>query len=71
MDAAAGGNGAHDLLEHHHVVGGLRGLRGGSDLVLAVAAFVMAVLRAHAHLLHGQADVPAEVLACVQRGTSK
>ena len=33
------------------------------DLVLAVAAFVMAVLRAHAHLLHGQADVPAEVLA--------
>ena len=41
------------------------------DLVLAVAAFVMAVLRAHAHLLHGQADVPAEVLACVQRGHVK
>ena len=41
------------------------------DLVLAVAAFVMAVLRAHAHLLHGQADVPAEVLACIQRGHVK
>ena len=41
------------------------------DLVLTVAAFVMAVLRAHAHLLHSQADVPAEVLACVQRGHVK
>ena len=72
MDAAAGGNGAHDLLEHHHVVGGLEGACVVAvDLVLAVAAFVMAVLRAHAHLLHGQADVPAEVLACVQRGHVK
>ena len=72
MDAAAGGNGAHDLFEHHHVVGGLEGACVVAvDLVLAVAAFVMAVLRAHAHLLHGQADVPAEVLACVQRGHVK
>ena len=46
MDAAAGGNGAHDLLEHHHVVGGLEGACVVAvDLVLAVAAFVMAVLR--------------------------
>ena len=69
MDAAAHGHGPHDLLEHHHVVGGLeRACIVAVDLVLAVAALVVAVLGAHAHLLHGQADVAAQVLACVQRG---
>ena len=41
------------------------------DLVLAVAALVVAVLGAHAHLFHGQADVPAQVLTCIQRGYIK
>ena len=36
------------------------------DLVLAVAALVVAVLGGKAHLLHGQADVPAQVLGGVQ-----
>ena len=69
MDAAAHGHSPDDLLEHHHIVGGLE--RAGVvtvDLVLAVAALVVAVLGAHAHLLHGQADVPAQILARVQRG---
>ena len=69
VQAAAGGNGPHDLLEHHHVVGGLEGACVVAvDLVLAVAALVVAVLGAHAHLLHGQADVPAEIFTGVQRG---
>ena len=68
MDAVAHGNSPHDLLEHHHMVGCFQGAGVVAvDLVLAVAALVMAVLGAHAHLLHGQADVPADVLACVQR----
>ena len=69
VDAAAHGHSPDDLLEHHHMVGGLE--RAGVvtvDLVLAVAALVVAVLGAHAHLLHGQADVPAQILARVQRG---
>ncbi len=35
--------------------------------LLAVAVLVVAVLGGEAHLLHGQADVPADVLAGVQR----
>ena len=41
------------------------------DLVLAVAALVVAVLGCHAHLFHGQADVPAQVFARIQRGYVK
>ena len=72
MEPVAHGNGTDDLLEHHHMVGGLQ--RTGVvtvDLVLSVAAFVVAVLRAHAHLLHGQADLPADVLPGIQRSHVK
>ena len=72
VDAVAHGNSSHNLLEHHHIVGCFQGAGVVAvDLVLAVAALVVAVLGAHAHLFHGQADVPAEVLACVQRGHVK
>ena len=37
------------------------------NFILAVAVLVVAVLGGEAHLLHGQADVPADVLAGVQR----
>ena len=72
VDAVAHGNSPHDLLEHHHIVGCFQGAGVVAvDLVLTVAALVMAVLGAHAHLLHGQADVPAQVLTCIQRGYIK
>ena len=72
VEAVAGGHRPDDLLEHHHVVGGLQGACVVAvDLVLAAAVLVVAVLGGHAHLLHGQADVPAQVLACVQRGHVK
>ena len=72
VDAVAHGNSPHDLLEHHHIVGCFQGAGVVAvDLILTVAALVMAVLGAHAHLLHGQADVAADVFACVQRGHVK
>ena len=39
--------------------------------VLAKAAFVVAVLGAQAHILHGKADLAADVLGLVQRGNVK
>ena len=72
VQAVTGGHRPDDLLEHHHVIGGLEGACVVAvDLVLAVAVLVVAVLGGHAHLLHGQADVPAQVFTGVQRGYIK
>ena len=69
VEAVAGGHGPDDLLEQEDVVGSPQGACVVEiNLVLAVAALVVAVLGRKAHLLHGQADVPAQVLACIQRG---
>ena len=60
-------DGPCDLLEHHDVVGRFEGAGIVEiDLVLAAAALVVAVLGGQAHLLHGQADVAAQVLGGVQ-----
>ena len=68
VEAVAGRHGPDDLLEQEDVVGGLEGAGVVEiDLILAVAVLVVAVLGGEAHLLHGQADVPADVLAGVQR----
>ena len=72
VQTVAHGNGTDDLFKGHHVVGGFqRPCVAAVDLVLAVAALVVAVLGCHAHLLHGQADVPAQVLARIQRRNVK
>ena len=72
VQTVAHGNGTNDLLKGHHVVGGFQ--RPGVaavDLVLAIAAFVVAVLGCHTHLLHGQADIPAQVFTRIQRRNVK
>src|SRR5699024_9673653 len=67
VQAAAPRHRPGDLLEHHDVVGRFEGACVVEvDLVLAVAALVVAVLGGQAHLLHGQADVPAQVFGGVQ-----
>ena len=68
VEAVAGRHGPDDLLEQEDVVGGLEGAGVVEvNFILAVAVLVVAVLGGEAHLLHGQADVPADVLAGVQR----
>ena len=68
MQAVAAGDGAHDLLEHHYVVGRFkRACVAKINLVLAVAAFVVAVLGRKAHFFHREANLAAHVFARVQR----
>ena len=72
VQTIAHGNGTDDLLKGHHVVGGFqRSCIAAVDLVLAVAAFVVAVLGCHTHLLHGQADIPAQIFTRIQRRNVK
>ena len=68
VQAVAAGNGFDSTFKSVQIVGGLqrRGV-AEADLVLARAALVVAVLGLQAHLLDGQADVAADVLALVQR----
>ena len=64
----AGRNGLDGALEGVQIVGGFQRRRvAEADLVLAVAALVVAVLGVQAHFLNGKADLPADVLAFVQR----
>ncbi len=68
VEAVAHGHGPDDLLEQEDVVGGLEGAGVVEvNFILAVAVLVVAVLGREAHLLDGQADVAADVLAGVQR----
>ena len=70
--AVAGRNGFDRALESIQIIGGFqrRGV-AEADFVLAVAALMVAVLGVQAHLLDGKADLPADVLALVQRRNVK
>ena len=70
--AVARRNGFDGALESVQIVGGFQRSRvAEADLVLAVAALVVAVLGVQAHFLDGKADLAADVLALIQRRNVK
>ena len=68
VEAVLGGNGLDDSLIVHHVVGSGEGVAACKvDLVLSGAVLVAGCGGVQSHLVQREADLPAGVLALVQR----